>query len=161
MPGRLPFSDKEARFLKELAKHKVRFMIVGLSAANLQGAPVVTQDIDLWFQDLSDPKIRKALNKIGGIYVPPFGGNPPMFTGDDMALFDIVLTMSGLKGFREEVKNTVDIPLGPYKIKALSLERIIASKKAARRKKDLITLPVLEDTLRTLRERKENGKFSK
>lgn len=80
--------------------------------------------------------------------------NPPMFTGEDMALFDIVLTMSGLKDFKEEIRNAVDIPLGPYKIKVLSLERIIVSKRAARRKKDLITLPVLEDTLRALQERK-------
>jgi len=94
------------------------------------------------------------LNKVGGIYVPPFGMNPPMFTGEDMALFDIVLTMSGLKDFKEEIRNAVDIPLGPYKIKVLSLERIIVSKRAARRKKDLITLPVLEDTLRALQERK-------
>ena len=43
----LIFTEKEGRFLKELAKNKVRFMIVGLSAAALQGAPVVTQDIDL------------------------------------------------------------------------------------------------------------------
>lgn len=154
MPEQLPFTDREIRFLKELAKRKVRFMIVGLSAANLQGAPVVTQDIDLWFQNLSDPKIRQALNKVGGIYVPPFGMNPPMFTGEDMALFDIVLTMSGLKDFKEEIRNAVTIPLGPYKIKVLSLERIIVSKRAAKRKKDLITLPVLEDTLRALQERK-------
>lgn len=154
MPEQLPFTDKESRFLKELAKRRVRFMIVGLSAAMLQGAPVVTQDIDLWFQNLADPHIRKALDKVGGIFVPSFGMNPPAFAGKNMALFDIVLNMSGLKNFQEEVKKTVCVSLGCYKIKVLSLDRIIASKKAAKRKKDLLTLPVLEDTLLTLRSKK-------
>jgi hypothetical protein len=29
-------------------KRKAPFMVLGLSAATLQGAPVVTQDVDLW-----------------------------------------------------------------------------------------------------------------
>ena len=38
----LIFDDREAEFLRELVRQKVDFMIVGLSAAALQGAPVVT-----------------------------------------------------------------------------------------------------------------------
>lgn len=67
----LIFGDGEAEFLRELVRQKVDFMIVGLSAAALQGAPVVTQDIDLWFHNLSDPRIRTALDKVDAIYVPP------------------------------------------------------------------------------------------
>ena len=54
MRKNLIFDDKEVAFLRELKRRKVQFMIVGLSAAALQGAPVVTQDIDLWFRDLED-----------------------------------------------------------------------------------------------------------
>ena len=36
-----PFSESELRFLRALRRRKVRFMVVGLSAAALQGAPVV------------------------------------------------------------------------------------------------------------------------
>ena len=42
MPEPLPFSENELRLLQTLLKRKVRFMVVGLSAATLQGAPVVT-----------------------------------------------------------------------------------------------------------------------
>jgi hypothetical protein len=42
----LPFSEKELRLLQVLLKREVRFMVVGLSAATLQGAPVVTQDVE-------------------------------------------------------------------------------------------------------------------
>ena len=55
---------KEIKFLEELAKADVPFMLVGLSAAALQGAPVVTQDVDLWFKDLAHPGIRKALRRV-------------------------------------------------------------------------------------------------
>lgn len=128
-------------------------MIVGLSAAAFQGAPVVTQDVDLWFKDLEDPGIRKALKKVGGAYVPPFPSNmnPPRFAGKGVSLFDIVLTMSGLGDFKKEIKNTLEIPLGQFKIKVLSLERIIKSKKAAGRDKDKLVLKVLEDSLAALK----------
>ena len=41
MAAPLPFSESELRLLQVLLKRKVRFMVVGLSAATLQGAPVV------------------------------------------------------------------------------------------------------------------------
>ena len=39
----LPFSDKEEAFLRALVEEDVRFLIVGLAAAALQGVPAVTQ----------------------------------------------------------------------------------------------------------------------
>ena len=60
MPAPLPFSESERRLLENLLKRKVRFMVVGLSAATLQGAPVVTQDVDLWFENLGEPKMSQA-----------------------------------------------------------------------------------------------------
>jgi hypothetical protein len=159
--GNLIFTDKEAAFLKELVRQKVEFILVGLSAAALQGAPVVTQDIDLWFRDLSDVGIRKALVKVGGSYVPPFGLNPPMFAGNNLELFDIVLTMHGLENFDDEVKNTIEISLGLVKVKVLLLERIIKSKEAAGREKDLLSLPVLKDALAATRQLIKNNSIDK
>ena len=60
MAERPLFSAAERRVLESLLRHRVRFMLVGLSAAVLQGAPVVTQDIDLWFENLNDPD-RKSV----------------------------------------------------------------------------------------------------
>ena len=143
----LPLSENELRFLGALLKRNVRFMVVGLSAAALQGAPVVTQDVDLWFEDLSDNRIREALREVGAAYVPPLHLNPPMFAGGGIELFDIVLTMSGLGPFDEEVKDCVEVPLGDHKLKVLSVRRILVSKRAANRVKDRLVIPVLEDTL--------------
>ncbi len=148
------FTEKELAFLRELLRQRVEFMIVGLSAAALQGAPAVTQDIDLWFKDLADPKLKKALDRVGGIYVPPTDSTPPMLAGRSVALFDIVLTMDGLKDFDEELAESVEIPIGRTKVRVLSLERIIASKRAANREKDRLILPVLEAAAAVLRDTK-------
>ena len=59
----LPLSETELRLLESLQRHKIRFLVVGLSAAALQGAPVVTQDVDLWFEKLGDPKISRAVRR--------------------------------------------------------------------------------------------------
>ena len=138
------FTEKELLFLRELVRQGVAFMVVGLSAAALQGAPAVTQDIDLWFKDLADPKLKKALERVGGLYIPPTGTTPPMLAGRSVALFDIVLTMDGLKDFDTELAMSLEIPIGRTKVRVLSLERIIVSKRAANREQDRLILPVLE-----------------
>jgi hypothetical protein len=147
----LPFSENERRLLCVLLKRKVRFMVVGLSAATLQGAPVVTQDVDLWFENLGEQKISLALQEVGAAYVPPSNLNPPMLAGTGAELFDIVLRMDGLGTFADEIKNCVEFPLERQKLKVLSLERILASKIAANRAKDKLTIPVLRDVLATKR----------
>jgi len=154
----LIFTDQEAEFLRELVRQKVDFMIVGLSAAALQGAPVVTQDVDLWFRDLKDPGVGRALKKVKGSYVPPVGMNPPMFAGKSVNLFDIVVHMHGLETFEEEIKHCLRIPLGRLKVPVLSLERIIKSKEASGRQKDQLVLPVLSDALVAIREQSKRNK---
>ena len=125
-------------------------MVVGLSAAALQGAPVVTEDVDLWFDNLSDPKLMQALVKIGAAYIPPFGYNPPMLGGPGSEPFDVVIRMNGLGEFADEWKRALEIKVGKLKLKVMPLERILASKQAANRPKDQRVIPVLQNTLRTL-----------
>ena len=72
-----------------------------------------------------------------------------MLAGAGSELFDIVLRMDGLGKFAEEVNNCVEISLGRHRLKVLSLERVLASKLAANRPKDKLTIPVLRDALTT------------
>jgi hypothetical protein len=150
------FTNKEIAFLRALQSQSVEFMIVGAAAAALQGAPIVTQDVDLWFKNLNDPGIRKALEKVGGSYVPSIGLHPPSFAGPAVELFDIVLTMHGLGKFEEEMKYTVLIKIGRLTVRILDLTRIIKSKETVRRPKDLLTVPVLKDALATIRKAKKS-----
>lgn len=147
------FSKDELKFLKELVKLKADFMIVGLSAATLQGAPVVTQDIDLWFKELPNDKLNKALKKVGASYIPPLISNPPLLVGDAVKLFDLVVNMSGLESFDKERQNVICVDLEGQSIPVLKLDRIIHSKTMAGRDKDKLVLPVLEDTLKVIRKK--------
>ena len=142
------FSDEELQFLGCLLFNDVEFMLVGLAAAALQGAPVVTQDIDVWFKNLQNPGIQEALKDVNGAYVPPDGNHPPMFAGKHLQLFDIVTNMDGLADFEEEKNHVVDIDIQGIKIPVLSLTRIIVSKTASNREKDRLVLPVLKDVLK-------------
>ena len=147
MAAPLPFSEDEIRLLGTLLKHKVRFMVVGLAAATLQGAPVVTQDVDLWFEKLGEKQISIALREAGAAYMPRSINTPPMLAGAGSELFDIVIRMDGLGTFEEELKTCIEIPLRRHKLKVLALDRILASKIAANRPKDTLTIPVLRDSL--------------
>ena len=148
-----PFSDKEEAFLRALVEEDVHFLIVGLAAAALQGVPAVTQDIDLWIDDLSSTNFHRALEKLGILYVSPTMQNPPLLVGGGAELFDLVVHMHGLEPFETEADRAVRIKLGNVDVAVLPLDRIIASKRATDRPKDRAILPVLEDALRVLRDR--------
>ena len=151
-----PFTDKEEAFLRALVQEDVPFLIVGLAAAALQGAPAVTQDIDLWVPDLSSSNFRRALKSLGVTYVPPSLQNPPLLVGGGSELFDLVVHMHGLESFEREAKGAVVISLGDVEVAVLPLERIIASKRATDRPKDRAILPALEDALRVLKFRRSD-----
>ncbi|HSA58960.1 MAG TPA: hypothetical protein VLJ37_04675 [bacterium] len=155
-----PFTDKEAAFFKALQRHKVPFLVVGLSAATLQGAPVVTQDIDLWIEDLNDSRFREALKDVKGFFVPPFGPNPPQIGGDGLDLLDLVVSMHGLGRFEQEYKRSRLVRVGPLTLRVLPLEQIIKSKKALGRKKDEAVLPVLEDAYHAIKKARRRAKKS-
>lgn len=142
-----PLTERELRFVRELVGHEVRFLIVGLSAAALQGAPVVTQDVGLWFGNLDDPKLAAVLRRVGGAYVAPTLHTPPMLAGEGLELFDVVLSMSGLNSFDEEWANAIDVTVGDVVTRVLPLARILVSKKAADRPKDRLVVPVLEEVV--------------
>lgn len=131
-------------------------MIVGLSAAILQGVPVVTQDVDLWVKTPSDVGFQAALRAVGGIFIPNVMLNPPQIGGPNLELLDLVSHMHGLKSFDEEYKNAKTVKIKNIPVKVLPLERIIKSKKAAGRPKDKMVMYALEDALIVLKE--ENKK---
>jgi predicted nucleotidyltransferase len=149
------FFESELAFLEELQRRRVRFLVVGLSAATLQGVPLVTQDVDLWFAQPGDRHMLAALKAVGGFYVAPTAHTPPRLGGERVKLYDIVTGMHGLESFDAEYRRAKTIRIGGLRLKVLPLERIIVSKRAANRRKDQLALPVLEDAVTTLKARKK------
>jgi hypothetical protein len=147
--GDSALSDAERRLLAELGARGVRFMLVGASAAVLQGANTATQDIDLWFEEPGDPRIVEAVRSAGGIWVSgSFGTMPPMIGGDALGdRFDVVTHLHGLEAFEAEYAGSIPMEIDGVEVRVLPLARIIASKRATGRPRDLAQLPALEELL--------------
>jgi hypothetical protein len=142
----------ELEFLRALGQLGVRFLVVGVTAASMQGARVATEDVDLWFKDLGDPRVGEAARRVGGIWVPGhFGMQPPTLGGSLGDRFDVVLAMSGLEDFEAEYARSRDMELDGVVLRVLTLDRIILSKRTANRPKDRAALPALEAALAVMR----------
>lgn len=137
----------ERALLEALNRHGVRFLIVGLGAAVLEGAPLATQDIDLWFERVEDPRIQAAAAEAGGFWIGGFGLQPPAFGGPELHRLDVVLTAHGLEPFEVEYRDAIQHDVDGVPVQVLPLERVIASKRSTGRPKDLAALPALEATL--------------
>lgn len=146
-------STSEIALLKNLLRHEVRFMVVGMAAAVLQGAPAVTEDVDLWVENLGSDKFLAAVADSGGFYISPgtAGVNPPMLGPENLRLFAFVTHLHGLGSFDVEYQNSISLIVQGVTLRILPLERIITSKKAANRAKDRLVLSALEATLASLR----------
>ena len=148
-------SPGERRFLSELNQRGVRYLLIGASAANAQGARIATVDMDLWFEDLADPRIAEAAKAAGGVWVfGTLGMRPPQIGGLAKAdRFDVVTHAHGLDAFEKEFSRAKNIEIDKVTLKMLPLERIIVSKRAAGRPRDLAHIPALEEALAVLNER--------
>ena len=137
----------ERSLLSALRRHDVRFLVVGLGAAVIEGAPVSTQDLDLWLERAGDDAVRQAAADAGGFWLPSFGMQPPGFGGTGLERIDVVLTAHGLETFDVEYARALDRTIDGVAVRVLPLERVIARKRATNRPKDIAALPALEATL--------------
>lgn len=139
-------TDAELRFLAELQRCGLRFMLVGMGAALLQGARGATEDLDLWFENVTDPRIAEAAKVVGGFYVSGnFGMRPPALGGDTLGdRFDVVTHMHGLQAFDAEYALSGEVELQGLALRTLTLERIRESKLATGRPKDQAQIPALD-----------------
>jgi hypothetical protein len=131
-------TEAERRFLTELDARGVRFLVVGLTAASLQGANTTTVDIDLWFE---------AADAAGGLYVSGFGMMPARLGGPLGDRLDVVTTITGLRAFSDEYADAPELTVEGVRLRVLPLHRIVASKRAANRPKDRAVIPALEEAL--------------
>jgi hypothetical protein len=95
-----------------------------------------------------------AVRQAAGIWISgSFGARPPQIGGDAIGdRIDIVTQMDGLGEFADEYGNTIEVEIDGIPLRVLSLDRIIVSKRASNRRKDVAVLPALEETLAVLRD---------
>lgn len=136
----------ERALFAALRARGVRFLIVGMSAAVLEGAPVATQYIDVWLENAQSEDVRLAAREAGGFWISGFGMQPPAFGGEGLSRLDVVLTAHGLGRFADEYDRAIEREIEGVVVRILPLDRVIASKKATGRPKDASGLPALEAT---------------
>jgi predicted nucleotidyltransferase len=149
------------KVLEALTQAGVEFIVVGGVSAVLQGAPVVTQDLDLCYRRTPD-NVRRLASALGPFHpklrglpdgVPHLVDERALQMGTNFTLdldgedLDLLAEMSGIGGYDNVVDSVVELEVDRHAVKVLSLERLIATKRAAGRAKDLAMLPLLEATL--------------
>jgi predicted nucleotidyltransferase len=126
--------------LKALTEAKIRFQIVGMTAAILQGVPAATLDADIWI-DLPERQYMRAINIAVRLDAKPLRQTVVVLR--DESLVNFCYRIDGVRSFDTEYRNARWIEWEGVRVKVLSLERIIKSKEAAGREKDIAILPHL------------------
>jgi len=113
-----------------------------MSAAILQGVPATTLDTDIWV-DVPERQSMRLINlslRLGATMV-----RQTVVSLTDGSLVNFCYRLSGTASFRTEYPRANVERWNGIEIKVLPLERIIRSKEAAGRDKDLAMLPLLRD----------------
>ena len=95
----LVLTSAERALLEALNALGVRYLIVGMGAALIEGAPGTTQDLDLWFGQIDEERLRQAARIAGGFYTSGLGLNPPALGGAGLDRVDLVLGASGIEAW--------------------------------------------------------------
>jgi predicted nucleotidyltransferase len=152
----LVLTPAERALLNALNTLGVRYLIVGMGAALIEGAPGTTQDLDLWFGRIDPERLQQAARRAGGFYTSGFGLQPPALGGEGLDRVDVVVGAAGLESFDREFAGAREYDLDGVRVKVLPLERVIVSKRAANRPKDAAQLPMLDATMAARRARGED-----
>jgi hypothetical protein len=149
-----------AEILSLLVDHEVEFIVVGMTAAVLHGAPVTTIDLDIVHRRTADnvSRLLRALAELDATYrhdprrLRPTeshlvsAGHQLLTTrlGD----LDCLGTIDDGRGYDDLFGMTVELKLEDGKtIRVLSLPALIDAKQRSGRPKDVAVLPVLRATL--------------
>jgi predicted nucleotidyltransferase len=144
--------------LETLAKHRVRFVVIGGIAANLRGSTTLTQDVDVCYarDEQNQGRLADSLKELharlrGAPSDVPFVLDAKTLAVGDHFTFvtdggsvDILGHPSGVPDGYEELERAADdMDLGGFSVKVASIDDLIRMKRAAGRPKDLVELEIL------------------
>ena len=129
------------------AKHGVDYMFIGKSGAILLGYPGTTQDVDV-FPRKSEDNGRRIVAALGDLnFTIDSNLEQEIIRGKDFVQIktgpfdiDLVFAPDGIENY-DEAKQRIDSSSG---FPVVNITDIISSKRAAKRDRDLIELPLLE-----------------
>ena len=146
------------RITKRLADHHVGFVVAGGLATILQGAALMTRDVDVAC-DMSPEnlfRVWQALTELHPVHRmtparPPFtreqaesGALKNLYLSTTLGQLDLLGEIKGIGAFAECRKNSEPILIGGTEIRVLTLDALILAKRAMGRPKDLYAVLELE-----------------
>jgi hypothetical protein len=152
------------KLLRTLVDQEVEFCVIGAVAAWLQGNPSVTLDLNVMPRRELDnaERLAAALNSLAA---RPRGGDKAIelegadFLGwqaqsfdTDAGPLDVVPLAAAIGGFEDVA--TIELALGDLRVRAITIDEVIASKEELGRPKDTAALPALYATREALRRRR-------
>ena len=155
-----------AEILRLLADHDVEFVVVGMTAGILHGAPVTTVDLDVVHRRSPEnvARLLRVLGELGAVYrhdprqLRPaeshLAGPGHQLLSTTHGDLDCLGAIDQGRGYEELVEQTVEMNLaGGLRVRVLSLPALIEAKERSGRPKDLAVLPVLRATLDEVKRR--------
>jgi predicted nucleotidyltransferase len=160
----MPFDLAIVRLLNEKG---VEFVVVGGLAAVAHGSSLVTDDVDVC-APLAEPNLSRILAAVRGLN-PRLRMRPDkmrlpedparltnlknLYLDTDLATIDFLGEVSGVGTFAEAIQQSQEVDLGEGLVcRMLTIDALIAAKKAAGRPKDLRAVRELEIIRDKLRE---------
>lgn len=152
------------RLLRSLVDHDVDFYVIGAIAAWLQGNPTVTLDLDVMpRRDLDNAeRLAAALNALNArargaeeaaeLEGADFLGWQIQHFDTDAGPIDIVPHAAAIGGYEDVA--TVELALGDFAVRVITIDEVIASKEELGRPKDTAALPALYATRQAARRRR-------
>lgn len=144
------------RLLRVLTEHEVDFCVIGAVAAWLQGNPAATLDLDVMpRRDLENAdRLAAALKTLGArrpgeeaaadLEGADFLGWQSQRFETEAGLLDVVPQASAIGGYEDVA--TIELTLGDFTVRAITIDEVIASKESLGRPKDTAALPALYAT---------------
>ena len=136
--------------LQCLLEENVRFLLVGAYAVAVHGFPRATKDIDffVWATPENAANLMRALTKFGAplhdISEADLSSEGVVFQiGNSPRRIDIMTNISGVK-FEQAYANRTTISIEGIEVPVISLEDLIANKRASARTQDLADVEKLE-----------------
>jgi 5-methylthioribose kinase len=131
-----------------LRAEKIRFQLIGMSAAVLQGVPVATLDVDLWL-DLPMRHYMRAVN-LALAQGAKLARNTVVELADG-TLVNFIFEVTGLRSFATELRRARMLRFHGMAVPVMPLNSIRKSKTAIMRPKDVAHIHYIDETLRALK----------
>ena len=149
------------QIISALVAAGVRFVVIGGVAATIQGSARLTNDIDICY-DTSPDNVDRLVRLLARwkaylrgverglpfiLDARAFRTTPIMTLTTTMGDIDVLDVVPGVGDYKAVVKQSEVVDIGDVEFRSLTLEALIASKKAVRRPKDVEQLIELEALL--------------